>query len=198
MKAPAHRGARLCGLALLSAALSGCAVFGAGRDDGVPTLEVPEAPPRVVAEFPDDLAAPDGPAASDVPPPHEATTDVDVAVDIASEASPDPEPERELDGVADADRAPDTTGDQEAPPLQLKSDPDDDVDAAIVRRGLRNTAQILDDIDQSSLSAPGRAQRDTARRFLDQATAALQAGNITFAHYLTEKAEALARNLQNR
>ena len=68
----------------------------------------------------------------------------------------------------------------------------------MVRRGLRGTARILEDIDRTLLNATGRAQHDTARRFLNQASAALAAGTLTFAHYLNEKADTLARDLQAR
>ena len=83
-------------------------------------------------------------------------------------------------------------------PPQLRPAPGIDVDAERVRRGLRTTARVLEGIDRTELDRTGRAQHDTARRFHHQATAALQAGNVVFAHYLNEKADTLARDLTLR
>jgi hypothetical protein len=178
---------------MLAATVSGCAVFGAGREAVAPPLAVPEAPPRDVAEFPPAVVSATEVPVFGEPLENEAAVEAEVVAEVVPEPEPAPAPEPEV--AADAVPEPDAG---ETPLLELTPDPEEDVDAAVVRRGLRSTAQILDDIDLASLTAAGRAQRDTARRFLSQATTALRAGNITFAHYLNEKAETLARDLQNR
>lgn len=189
------RRGRLVSALALATTVSGCAVFGAGPEVVAPALEVPEAPPREVVEFPAAVVAPTEVPAFGEPLEDEAVVEEERAAEMQPERETDPAGETEV--IADA--APDLDSGGAGPPLlELTPDPEEDVDAAVVRRGLRGTAQLLDDIDLTSLSAAGRAQRDTARRFLNQATTALRAGNITFAHYLNEKAETLARDLQNR
>jgi hypothetical protein len=63
---------------------------------------------------------------------------------------------------------------------------------------LVGTGRALEGIDRTTLDTAGRAQHDTARRLHNQAKAALEAGNTLFAHYLNEKAETLAHDLQSR
>ena len=65
-----------------------------------------------------------------------------------------------------------------------------------VRGSLASTASVLGGIERAALSPARRVQYDTARRFLDQATEAIAVDNVTFAHYLGQKADTLARSLE--
>jgi hypothetical protein len=56
----------------------------------------------------------------------------------------------------------------------------------------------LKSIARGSLSADGRTQYDTARRFADQAEQALKEMNLVFALTLADKAATLARSLAGR
>ena len=164
----ASRGA---GLLVAVAFVGGCATAGAKSEPGGPPLEIPEPPPRSVSDLPTapptptTVAAPEGPRRPR-PAPKPA-------------AAPEPA----------AESAP-------SPPLQLAPAAGGSlVTAESVRSLLAQTAKRLDQLLRATLSTGRQAQYDTARRFLDQAGTALTAGNVTFAHYLGEKADALARDL---
>lgn len=185
---PLGLASRLIGLVALATVASGCAVLGA-RGTTVPPLAIPEAPPRVVAEFPDDdVPFPETPLLEETPFEEDPLvgTEVESRPVPQSPAPPAPDPV--------VTETPETAPD----PPQLRPSPELDVDAQTVRRSLRTTARLLEGIDRTTLDATGRAQHDTARRFHYQATAALQAGNLVFAHYLNEKADTLARDLEAR
>jgi hypothetical protein len=64
-------------------------------------------------------------------------------------------------------------------------------------RALKDAAdQALDKIDYRGLSADGKAQWDTAKRFLKQADDALKARNIVYAWQLANKANTIATLLK--
>jgi hypothetical protein len=60
---------------------------------------------------------------------------------------------------------------------------------------LDRASRSLDAVSRSRLSPEAQTQYDTARRFILQAQAAVQVGNLVFARYLGEKAETLAKGL---
>ena len=186
---PITRMGQLLAIVGLVATTSACAVLGARMEPGGPPLEVPEAPPRVVAKFPPEPR-----------PPEEVAIETDPA-------------EREQDGAlanpaqvtrSPAPRAETTPADEPAgeslpaPAQQLTPATDLNVDAEAVRTNLEASTAILARIDRTGLDSAGRVQYDTARRFVEQATAALVAGSVTFAHYLAEKVTTLALDLGAR
>ena len=183
---PVTRMGQLVAIVGLVATTGACAILGARTEPGAPPLEVPEAPPRVVAEFPPEPR-----------PPEETETD-------ATER----EPAAALVPPAEVTRPPapraETTLADEPPvesvpvPAQLTPATDSNVDAETVRKNLAASTAILARIDRTALDSAGRVRYDTARRFLEQGIAALDVGNVTFAHYLTEKAGTLARDLRAR
>jgi len=64
-------------------------------------------------------------------------------------------------------------------------------------RTLRDSAErSLDKIDYKSLSADGKAQFDTAKRFLKQADDALKVKNVVYAWQLADKANTIATLLK--
>jgi hypothetical protein len=63
---------------------------------------------------------------------------------------------------------------------------------ASIRDLLAHATRDLTRVNVSSLSGDGRAQYDTARRFIQQAEEALKARNIVFAGKLADKAAQLA------
>jgi hypothetical protein len=64
-----------------------------------------------------------------------------------------------------------------------------------IREVLKRASTLLEQVTPNSLSREARTQHDTARRFVDQAGAALLERNYVFASYLADKAETLARGL---
>ena len=184
----AHIVRTVIGVLAVGTAASGCAVVGAMRGSAPPPLEVPAAPPRVVAAYP-----------ADTPEPDTLTIEIEEPVeDVPTEPAQEPIPEPAPRSAPVPQPAPEPEPDIQANQPELRPAPDEDIDAEVVRRRLRTTARILARIDRTELDATGRAQHDTARRFHDQATAALAAGSIRFSYYLNEKAETLALDLETR
>ena len=180
---------RLVATVSLATVVSGCAVLGAAHPlTTVPPLEVPPAPPRVVATFPEDVPTELPAVVVEVPP--------EEVVLIEPETEPESAPERIEPAAPEplADISPEASPDSP----QLRPAPALEVGVESVRLGLLSTERALEGIDRTTLDTAGRAQHDTARRLHNQAKAALQAGNALFAHYLNEKAETLAQDLQDR
>jgi hypothetical protein len=63
---------------------------------------------------------------------------------------------------------------------------------ASIRSLLARAARDIARVNIASLSADGRTQYDTARRFLQQADEALKARNLVFAGKLADKAATMA------
>ena len=61
-----------------------------------------------------------------------------------------------------------------------------------IRELLGRAARDLSRVNAGALNTDGRAQYDTARRFLQQAEDALKARNIVFAGRLADKAATMA------
>ncbi len=61
-----------------------------------------------------------------------------------------------------------------------------------IRALMSRTVQDLQRVNYAALDADGRAQFDTARRFLSQAEESLKGGNLAFAGKLADKAATMA------
>jgi hypothetical protein len=61
-----------------------------------------------------------------------------------------------------------------------------------IRSLLERATRNLQRVNYAALNADGRAQFDTARRFMQQADEALKAGNLAFASKLADKAATMA------
>ena len=167
---------RVVALAIVASA---CAAKAPVRvEPELPSLDPPLPPPRVIALYPEEEepgpapvpAAPEKPAT----PPRPATRPTKV--------EPRPEPARsELAKPA------------VAPPLTLTPSPGTDVKTeAAIRNLLSRAARDLSRVNASALGTDGRAQYDTAQRFLQQAEEALKVRNLVFAGKLADKAATLA------
>ncbi|MCC6990289.1 MAG: hypothetical protein IT181_14885 [Acidobacteria bacterium] len=172
--------ALVCGLAV-AGALAGCAKAQAVATPVMPALAPPEVPPRVVAEYQPDPplpAAPVSPEAMTVPPrpprpPRRDTPRPEVPADepqgppVAAPATPAPALALQMPGAsAKADQS--------------------------VRALLAQAARDLGRVDYQALDTDGRAQSETARRFMQQADDALKARNVMFAGKLADKAATMA------
>jgi hypothetical protein len=172
------RHVQLFGVVVLVASLGACAAKAqeVRVEPELPALDPPPPPPRIITAFveeepepPPVVAAPEKPAAPVRPPSRPARPD------------PRPEPER-----TDADK---TT----PPQLTLTPTPGTEVQTeAAIRDLLARAARDLSRVNTAALGADGRAQYDTAQRFLEQAEDALTVRNLVFAGKLADKAATLA------
>lgn len=164
----------------LTASLGACAAKAQARTEiEMPLLEPPPAPPRVVASYPIE------PESVPTPPVVEAAP---ARPPVRTQRPERPEPAQSApEPVQEASRTP------AAPSLTLTPSPGSETQtAAAIRDLMTRAARDLSRINQASLTADGRTQYDTARRFLQQAEDALKARNIVFAGKLADKAATMA------
>jgi hypothetical protein len=159
-------------------------------------LVVPSVPPRIVGpvvvpeERPQPVAeAPAVPAQRPAPRPRLANRPPDPAAETAVE---DPQRARAEGAEPAATPAP------PAPLLRTRETANDVEAAKKVQDLLRRAEQNLARVNYGGLSANGKEQAATARRFITQARDALKARTLTFALSLADKAEALSTALVNR
>ncbi len=172
--------ALVCGLAA-ACALAGCAKAQAVAAPTMPALAPPEVPPRVVAEYQPDPPLPSAPVSP------EAVTAPPRPPRPPRRDTPRPEvPTDELQGppVA-APAAPAPALALQMPGASAKADQS-------VRALLAQAARDLGRVDYQALDTDGRAQYETARRFMQQADDALKARNVMFAGKLADKAATMA------
>ena len=173
--------ALVCGLAAAGFG-SACATAKAAVPTPLPTMVPPDVPPRVIAEYLPDPPLPAEPVSTEAvtPPPRlprPPRRDVP-----RTEPTPDePQGPPALPPVA----AP-------QPALALQSTGAGARADQSVRTLLAQAARDLGRVDYRALDADGRAQYDTARRFMQQADDALKGRNVMFAGKLADKAATMA------
>jgi hypothetical protein len=151
-------------------------------------LDVPAPPPRIIVPPEPEPTPPPPPPLE--PEPEARTPKSPRRVPMATPARPDSKVE------ATKPAAPPPP--QQAPTLQqaLPASPAD-----IVRNVRDQLAQAQSDlrrVDYLALSADGKSQYDTAKRFIEQAEQALTEKNLVFAAKVAEKAAGLAASLVGR
>jgi hypothetical protein len=158
-------------------------------------LAVPSVPPRIVGpvQVPDEkpqpvAEAPAAPAQRPAPRPSRLA----VRPPDAPEGAAD-DPQR-----ARAEGAEPTATPAAAPLLRTRETANDAEAARKIKEVLSRAEQNLSRVNYRTLTANGRAQADTARRFITQAGDALEKRQMTFALSLADKAEALSTALVNR
>ena len=176
------RRASLCVIVLLAASLSAGACAAKAQavtvEPELPALDPPPPPPRVVAVYEDEEEEPE-------PAPVAPTTEKPATP--ARPAARPPRPENRADPPrAEAAKPP-------VPPLVLtpRSGTEQQTENAI-RDLLNRVAKDLSRVNPASLNADGKAQFETAQRFLQQADDALKGKNLVFASKLADKAATLA------
>lgn len=176
----------LMGLALVW--VGACAANPARSSVAVPMV-IPDPPPRVAM---DPVPAAEPPA-EPVPVPATRPT----------AAIPTPTPPRGATAAAPAPAATTPMQPTEAPPavpptgdLRAGGPAGSTPTASQVRESLGRAKQKLDAIDRRRLNAGKAADFDSARRFLEQAEAAVTANNLMLAQSSVEKAETLANGLR--
>lgn len=168
---------------LLTASLGACAAKAQVRSEvEMPLLDPPPPPPRVVVAYVDPEPLPIAPPAEPVAP---------------SRPAPRPSrPEQRPEPVASApEPEPVETLPRPAPPPSLTLTPSPGTEAqtlTAIRDLMNRAARDLSRVNAGALNTDGRAQYETARRFLQQADDALKARNIVFAGRLADKAATMA------
>ncbi len=171
--------ALVCALAA-AAAVSGCAKARASDAPAMPTLAPPDVPPRVVAEYEPD------PPLEAAPVPPEAVVPAPRTTRPPRREAPRVDPVETAAPPAPAPPVP------AAPPLTLQTPAASAQAEQSVRGLLSKAARDLGRVDYQMLDADGKAQYDTARRFMQQADDALKARNVRFAGTLADKAATMA------
>jgi hypothetical protein len=169
--------ALVCGL-VVAGLLSGCAKAHAVVEAPLPTLLPPDAPPRVVAEYLPDPPLPAAPV---------------IAESLAPVPRPARPPRREPPKPgATPEEPPATPTPSPAPSLAMQSTGASARADQSVRTLLAQAALDLGRVNYQSLDADGKAQYETARRFMQQADEALKSRNVMFAGKLADKAATMA------
>ncbi len=172
--------------AVLALASGGCAT-GHATTAVLPTpLEVPAAPPRILA-----------PPAPEAPPTEVQGINTDPrppkprpqAPTSKPETKPDPAPPPAVPAVT----PPPAATLQQAPPDKAAGQTPQQV-----RDLLKKATDDLKRVNRGTLSADAKSQDDTAQRFVAEANQALNEGNLVFAAKVAEKAAGLAAGLPVR
>lgn len=170
-----------CVIVAVIATLSGCAKARAHTEPAIPVLTPPPPPPRVVEIYVDEPVPTIEPSPVDTAlatPPSRAP----------ARPAPRPEPPKPEPPRVEPERPAATP-----PALTLKPAPGAETKTETSIRALMGQAQRdLQRVNYAALDADGRAQFDTARRFMQQAEDALKGGNLAFAGKLADKAATMA------
>lgn len=156
------------------------------------SLEVPPPPPRVIVP-PEPEEPPDD---QETAPPETTPNRPTRPRSPARDRSEAPKPsEAKPESPADSGRPPATTPPVPLGPLQPALPASPGEMHRQVSDQLAQAKRDLDRIDYRALSADGKTQYDTAKRFIEQASQALKDKNFLFAAKLAEKAVGLAGGL---
>jgi len=184
--------AAVVGVAMLSLGVGACA--GVHARAAGPALDTPVPPPRVIPQAKEPIESQPIVAS---PPVGEVQTSTPAAINPPEVAPPTPPPAPPPTQPAVTADRPVAPPSQEPPPtLQTTANPE--AAEQRTRMALANATRDLGRIDIRMLSADGKAQYDIARRFVAQATEALNLKNFEFAQQLADKAATLAALLQRR
>jgi hypothetical protein len=178
---------------------SACLTGRAQTQTESPALDVPAPPDRVVPQVP-----PPEPPLPAIEPVEDLSSGTKPAPPtrnkpLASRPTPQdpPKPEAKPDPPATAEAPPPVTP-APAPQLKLPENADPGVMSRTIRDTIERTRRMLGGTDRTKLSALRQKAFDDAQLFMKQAEDALNTKNLKFAMELAEKAERLAKEVQNR
>jgi hypothetical protein len=153
----------------------------------MPELLPPPAPPRVVESYVDETVPPAEPSP------------LETAVDAPPVRTPPKPPAPRPDATAVKPEPPQPAPERPATPppsLTIKPAPgSQSATEASIRDLLSRATRDLGRVNYGSLTGDGKAQYDTARRFVQQSEDALREGNLVLAGKLADKAETMASML---
>jgi hypothetical protein len=173
---------RVIGVLLAMTAAAGCAKARASAEPAMPMLLPPPPPPRVVEPYIDE------PVPTIEPSPVDTALAAPPSRPPARPPATRPEPPRPEPAPAVADRPAPVP-----PALTLKPVPGSEAKTeASIRALMGRATRDLQRVNYAALNADGRAQYDTARRFMQQAEDALKSNNLAFAGKLADKAATMA------
>jgi hypothetical protein len=182
---------RLALVALVLFAASACTTARAAKPIERPALEVPPPPPRVIAPLPlPDLPAVD--MVPELPTNNNPTSPRSKAKAERTESKPDPKPETPPVEPPPAPPQPST------PVLRIPESADDTKLKNQIQTQISTAKGILDKTEYGPLKQPLKNAYDQAKNFVSEAEANLKTGNLVYAKELAEKAERLAKELENR
>jgi hypothetical protein len=164
----------------LTLSLSACAAKAQVLTEApMPSLDPPPPPPRVVAVY-----APE-------PEPVAVTPALEPATPVRPPSRP--RPEQRPEPAANTPESAEAVSRPAPPSLTLTpSAGSESQTAAAIGALLERAKRDLSRVNSASLNHDGRAQYDTARRFIQQAEEALKARNIVYAGKLADKAATMA------
>jgi hypothetical protein len=156
-------------------------------------LDVPPPPPRVIV-----------PPEPEEPPDEKVADEPEAAAHRPNRPRPQPTRERATEPAKPAETKPETPPAEARPPVAPAVQPGalqpvlpaspTEMDRRVSDQ-LSQAKRDLDRTDYRALSADGKTQYDTAKRFIEQASQALREKNLVFAAKLAEKAAGLAAGL---
>jgi hypothetical protein len=173
---------RVAAMVLLTASLAACAAKAQVRTEPpMPVLDPPPPPPRVVAIYTPE------------PEPLPVTPAVGPAAPVRPPARPTRPEQRPEPASPPVPEPAENAARPSSPSLTLT--PSGGAEAqtvAAIRELLGRATRDLARVNTSSLGTDGRAQYDTARRFIQQADDALKTRNVVLAGKLADKAATMA------
>ncbi len=179
----------LRGAVLIGAAWGVACASSPGRSAATVPLQIPEPPPRVAMD--------PVPAVDTAAPPEVQETAPPATPAAAAPSTPRTPAASPPVAASPAPTQPSEPVRQTPPPeLRPAGSAGRTATANQVRERLVRTKQKLDAIDRRQLNAGKRADYDSARRFLSQANAAVDANNLLLAESSADKAETLADGLR--
>jgi hypothetical protein len=172
---------RVAAIVMLSLSLGACAAKAQVRTEAeLPLLDPPSPPPRVVVQYEPE------------PEPIAAAPPVEAAVPARPPARPSRPEQRPEPAPATPDPV-EAVARPQAPSLTLSPTPGSEAQTVVAIRNLLGQAtRDLSRINQASLNTDGKAQYESARRFIQQAEEALRTRNVVFAGKLADKAATMA------
>ena len=188
--------ARLALIALVAIVAPACTTARAAKPVERPALEVPPPPPRVIAPLP----LPGLPPVDFVP---ESPTNNSPSSPRSRAKSEKPEaskPDQKPETPPTPTDPPPTVPPQQpsTPALRIPESADNTQLQNQIRAQIATARGILDKTDYGPLKQPLKNAYDQAKNFVSEAEAALKTGNLVYAKEVAEKAERLAKELQNR
>ena len=186
---------RAASVVLLASSLVACGAVHARTSPEGPSLDVPPPPVVIATPVESDL---EPPAVQPSPPPAEASPAR--RTPRAAPRKPMPTPKIEVpDKTEPPPAAPAKPSADAVPPAaSLQTTAKVEELEQKIRALLARATRDLGGIVVKTLNADGRAQYDEARRFAEQAEAALKVKNLAFAEQLADKAATLAGLLAKR